>query len=167
MSQAALDNLNALMTAAGGNVAELTSACQNYLQIFNEGIHYSFIASVVAMVISLIIFVAYQRRFPTPGKKTKVESQSYTAEEKRAMAKETNNVWRLVRRFGYCYFLLVLVPPKWYVSFFLCTRLCRFERSRSGDLAGNQSFLRYYAYPYCYGFVRLVEPSGKRNIDTP
>lgn len=87
MSQAALDNLNALMTAAGGNVAELTSACQNYLQIFNEGIHYSFIASVVAMVISLIIFVAYQRRFPTPGKKTKVESQSYTAEEKRAMAK--------------------------------------------------------------------------------
>ena len=88
MSQAALDNLNALMTAAGGNVAELTSACQNYLQIFNEGIHYSFIASVVAMVISLIIFVAYQRRFPTPGKKTKVESQSYTAEEKRAMAKE-------------------------------------------------------------------------------
>ena len=88
MSQAALDNLNALMTAAGGNVAELTSACQNYLQIFNEGIHYSFIASVVAMVISLIIFVAYQKRFPTPGKKTKVESQSYTAEEKRAMAKE-------------------------------------------------------------------------------
>lgn len=88
MSQAALDNLNALMTAAGGNVAELTSACQNYLQIFNEGIHYSFIASVVAMVISLIIFVAYQRRFPTPGKKTKVESQSYTTEEKRAMAKE-------------------------------------------------------------------------------
>ena len=62
MSQAALDNLNALMTAAGGNVAELTSACQNYLQIFNEGIHYSFIASVVAMVISLIIFVAYQDR---------------------------------------------------------------------------------------------------------
>ena len=58
MSQAALDNLNALMTAAGGNVAELANACQNYLQIFNEGIHYSFIASVVAMVISLIIFVA-------------------------------------------------------------------------------------------------------------
>lgn len=88
MSQAALDNLNALMAAAGGNVTDLASACQNYLQIFNEGIHYSFIASVVAMLISLVIFVAYQRRFPTPGKKTKVESQSYTAEEKRAMAKE-------------------------------------------------------------------------------
>ena len=167
MSQAALDNLNALMTAAGGNVAELTSACQNYLQIFNEGIHYSFIASVVAMVISLIIFVAYQRRFPTPGKKTKVESQSYTAEETGNGQRNQTTYGCLVRRFGYRYFLLVLVPPKWYVSFFLCTRFCRFERSRSGDLAGNQSFLRYYAYPYCYGFVRLVEPSGKRNIDTP
>ncbi len=88
MSQAALDNLNSLMAAVGGNVADMTVACQNYLQIFNEGIHYSFIASVVAMLISLVIFVAYQRRFPTPGKKTKVESQTYTAEEKRAMAKE-------------------------------------------------------------------------------
>ena len=88
MSQAALDNLNSLMAAVGGNVADMTGACQNYLQIFNEGIHYSFIASVVAMLISLVIFVAYQRRFPTPGKKTKVESQTYTAEEKRAMAKE-------------------------------------------------------------------------------
>ena len=88
MSQAALDNLNSLMAAVGGNVTDMTVACQNYLQIFNEGIHYSFIASVVAMLISLVIFVAYQRRFPTPGKKTKVESQTYTAEEKRAMAKE-------------------------------------------------------------------------------
>lgn len=88
MSQAALDNLNSLMAAVGGNVDDMTVACQNYLQIFNEGIHYSFIASVVAMLISLVIFVAYQRRFPTPGKKTKVESQTYTAEEKRAMAKE-------------------------------------------------------------------------------
>ena len=88
MSQAALDNLNSLMAAVGGNVTDMTVACQNYLQIFNEGIHYSFIASVVAMLISLVIFVAYQRRFPTPGKKTKVESQTYTAEEKWAMAKE-------------------------------------------------------------------------------
>ena len=36
MSQAALDNLNALMTAAGGNVTELANACQNYLQILTR-----------------------------------------------------------------------------------------------------------------------------------
>lgn len=63
-------------------------ACQNYLQVFNEGIHYSFIASVVAMLISLVIFIASQSGFPTPAKKQATQSVEYTAEEKAAMATE-------------------------------------------------------------------------------
>lgn len=63
-------------------------ACQNYLQVFNEGIHYSFIASVAAMLISLVIFIASQSMFPTPAKKQAAQSVEYTAEEKAAMATE-------------------------------------------------------------------------------
>ena len=63
-------------------------ACQNYLQVFNEGIHYSFIASVAAMLISLVIFIASQTMFPTPAKKQATQSVEYTAEEKAAMATE-------------------------------------------------------------------------------
>jgi POT family proton-dependent oligopeptide transporter len=88
MSVQAMENLNSMMAAAGGNVAEMAESCQKYLQIFNEGIHYSFIASVVAMLISLVIFIASQKIFPTPGKKTKQENVTYTAEEKKAMAAE-------------------------------------------------------------------------------
>jgi POT family proton-dependent oligopeptide transporter len=66
----------------------MAASCQNYLQIFNEGIHYSFIASVAAMVISLVIFFFSQKMFPTPAKKVAVQSTEYTAEEKAAMAKE-------------------------------------------------------------------------------
>lgn len=66
-------------------VAEL---CQNYLNVFNTGVHYSFIASVCAMVISLVIFLSTKKRFPTPAKKSAAESVQYTAEEKLAMAKE-------------------------------------------------------------------------------
>ena len=62
--------------------------CQNYLKVFNTGVHYSFIASVFAMLISLVIFIAYQKIFPTPAKKSATESVEYTAEEKLAMAKE-------------------------------------------------------------------------------
>ena len=76
------------MAAAGGNIADMAASCQQYLQIFNEGIHYSFIASVVAMLISLVIFFLSQKMFPTPAKKAKVESVEYTAEEKAAAAKE-------------------------------------------------------------------------------
>ena len=88
MAPEALANLQQLMVAAGGQITDLAASCQNYLQIFNEGIHYSFIASVAAMVISLVIFFFSQKMFPTPAKKVAAQSVEYTAEEKAAMAKE-------------------------------------------------------------------------------
>ncbi len=88
MAPEALANLQQLIVAAGGQVADLAASCQQYLQIFNEGIHYSFIASVAAMVISLVIFFFSQKMFPTPAKKVAAKSVEYTAEEKAAMAKE-------------------------------------------------------------------------------
>ncbi len=88
MTELAMANLSEMMAAAGGNIADMAASCQNYLQIFNEGIHYSFIASVAAMMISLIVFFVSQKKFPTPAKKEAVKGVEYTAEEKAAMAKE-------------------------------------------------------------------------------
>ncbi len=88
MAPEALANLQQLMTAAGGQIADMAASCQHYLQIFNEGVHYSFIASVAAMVISLVIFFISQKTFPTPAKKAATQNVNYTAEEKAAMAKE-------------------------------------------------------------------------------
>jgi POT family proton-dependent oligopeptide transporter len=88
MGAQALENLQTMMATAGGNIADMAASCQNYLQIFNEGIHYSFIASVAAMCISLVIFFLSQKKFPNPAKKEAVKGVEYTAEEKLAMAKE-------------------------------------------------------------------------------
>ncbi len=71
-----------------GVVSDMTAFCTQYLDVFNTGIHYSFIASVAAMLISLAIFLATKNIFPTPGKKTKTVVEEYTAEEKLRMAKE-------------------------------------------------------------------------------
>lgn len=62
--------------------------CENYLDVFNTGVHYSFIASVCAMLISLVIFISTKKKFPTPAKKVAAASVEYTPEEKSAMAKE-------------------------------------------------------------------------------
>lgn len=84
-----MSNLNELVEKVGGSTSgDLTAFCTQYLDVFNTGIHYSFIASVVAMLISLVIFIACKKVFPTPGKKAKTESVTYTQEEKMAMAKE-------------------------------------------------------------------------------
>ena len=68
--------------------SDIGAFCQNYLNVFNTGVHYSFIASVLAMGISLLIFVCTKKKFPTPAKKAAQVSVEYTAEEKAAMAKE-------------------------------------------------------------------------------
>ena len=81
MSAQAMENLSSMMAAAGGNIADMAASCQNYLQIFNEGIHYSFIASVAAMCLSLVIFFLSQKKFPTPAKKEAVKGVEYTAED--------------------------------------------------------------------------------------
>ena len=60
----------------------------SYLEVFNQGVHFSYIASALAMVISLIIFLVNKKIFPNPAKKASAEGVSYTAEEKQAMAKE-------------------------------------------------------------------------------
>ena len=87
-AMANIANLQALMTECGGDVANMLASCEKYLQVFNEGIHYSFMASVAAMFISLIVFVCTKKMFPTPGKKEAAASVQYTAEEKKAMAQE-------------------------------------------------------------------------------
>ena len=84
-----LSNLTELVQKVGGSLAaDLTPFCTEYLRIFNEGVHYSFIASVLAMLISLLIFAIYKKKFPTPGKKVKQEAVGYTQEERIAMATE-------------------------------------------------------------------------------
>ena len=84
-----LNNLYALITEVGGNAStEISAFCTKYLDVFNTGIHYSFIASVSAMVISLIIFVLTKKQLPSPAQKEKGETVNYTAEEKKQMATE-------------------------------------------------------------------------------
>lgn len=84
-----LNNLQELVTAVGGTLSsDLTAFCSQYLEVFNTGIHYSFMASVLAMLISLSIFLATKKILPNPGAKTKQASQNYTPEERAAMAKE-------------------------------------------------------------------------------
>ena len=79
----------ASLAAEVGHTGEVTAEfCGQYLNVFNTGVHYSFIASVVAMLISLVIFFFVKNRLPNPAKKEKKAVTEYSAEEKAANAKE-------------------------------------------------------------------------------
>ena len=83
-----LQELISNVSISGAATENIADFCTKYLDVFNTGIHYSFIASVAAMAISLVIFICTKKVFPTPAKKEAAASVNYTAEEKAAMAKE-------------------------------------------------------------------------------
>ena len=88
MSEVATANLNNLAATVGHTGAVDAAFCNSYLEIFNTGVHFSFIASVLAMLLSLTIFFCVKGKLPNPAKKEKKAEVQYTAEEKAANAKE-------------------------------------------------------------------------------
>lgn len=86
MSESDINNLNELAQKAGHSGVVDAGFCSQYLETFNTGVHLSFIASVVAMLISFFIFVAVMKRLPNPAKKVKAAAVS--KEESAENAKE-------------------------------------------------------------------------------
>lgn len=87
-STGANDTANLATLASGvGHTGEVDAAfCNSYLEIFNTGVHFSFIASVVAMLISLAVFAWVMKRLPTPVKKAR--NTNITPQEAQTDARE-------------------------------------------------------------------------------
>ncbi len=91
MDETSMQNLDALVQSVqmdGFQFTNMADFCNSYLETFNTGVHYSFLASVAAMLISFTIFVCIKNKLPNPAKKEKAAVVEYTEEEKIANAKE-------------------------------------------------------------------------------
>ncbi|MBN2766436.1 MAG: peptide MFS transporter [Paludibacteraceae bacterium] len=53
----------------GTTVTDLTAFSNNYLEVFNRGFQYAFAAAIIAMLISLVIYIVNKNKFPDPAKK--------------------------------------------------------------------------------------------------
>ncbi len=107
-----VQNLSTLAQSSlidGGQVGDMTTFCTNYLESFNTGVHYSFIASALAMILSFLIFVATRKVLPNPIKKVK-EAVQATNEEVAHDAKE-------IRQRMYALFAVLGVAVFFWFSF--------------------------------------------------
>ena len=87
MAPQAMENLQTLANQVvldGTQVADMTTFVNNYLDVFNRGFHYAFMAAIFAMGISLVIYLMNKSKFPDPGKKVKAAVK----DEKVAVSKE-------------------------------------------------------------------------------
>jgi len=79
---------------------DFTAFANSYLNAFNTGFHYAFLTAVVAMLISLAIFLATKKHLPRPKPKTAVEN-NISPEELLKNAKEIKQrIYALLAVFG-------------------------------------------------------------------
>ena len=103
MPQQALMNLKSLMEKVSGGQSfdSLTEFVNRYLDVFNRGFQYAFIAAVVMICVSMVIFLLTQRTFPDPSKKAVAESGKPAAEEVKMDAAEIRQrIYALFAVFG-------------------------------------------------------------------
>ncbi|MDR3194323.1 MAG: peptide MFS transporter [Tannerella sp.] len=60
-------SFQSLAAEAGYTGADLTAFAREYLHIFVTGFHYAFAVAIVAMMISLVIYVINRKTFPNPS----------------------------------------------------------------------------------------------------
>jgi len=69
-----------LAEKVGGDAANLDVFASNYLNVFMEGYHYSFGIAIIAMLISLTIFIINKKNLPDPSVKVVNKSDSTVVE---------------------------------------------------------------------------------------
>jgi POT family proton-dependent oligopeptide transporter len=68
----ASERLSLLATEVSGTtVTDISAFVNSYLNVFNQGFHYAFGIAVFAMLISIVIYLANKKFFPTPAPKIK------------------------------------------------------------------------------------------------
>lgn len=108
MAPQALENLNTLagkVTLNGAAVTDMGAFVNSYLDVFNRGFHYAFMAAIVAMGISLVIYMMNKAKFPDPGKRVAAakddKKQTVTKQEIEMSATEIRQrIYALFAVFG-------------------------------------------------------------------
>jgi POT family proton-dependent oligopeptide transporter len=80
--------------------ANLSDFATGYLNAFNTGFHYAFLTAVVAMAISLVIFLVTKKTLPTPKAKVKTVLNMTAEEIKQDATEIKQRIYALLAVFG-------------------------------------------------------------------
>lgn len=87
---------------SGTPVTDLTQFSNEYLNVFTEGFHYSFIVAIFMMLISLTIYIKNKKQFPNPA--TKDKKAEGVANFEMSLAETKQRIWALIAVFGVAIF---------------------------------------------------------------
>lgn len=81
LSEQAAANFQMLSDKASSTpISDYTTFAGDYLNVFTTGFHYAFGIAIIAMIVSLVIYIANKRNFPDPSQKAKASANANVAE---------------------------------------------------------------------------------------
>lgn len=81
-------------------ITDYTAFCNDYLNVFNEGFHYAFAVAIVAMLISLVIYLKNKANFPDPAKKAAEAKANNTTVTQMDVKEVKQRIYALLAVFG-------------------------------------------------------------------
>lgn len=99
----AVETYNALAnkaTMSGATVTDMTVFANDYLNVFTTGFHYAFGVAIIAMVVSLLIFVVNKRRFPDPSQKSTAKAGNNPSGAEMSIHEVKQRIYALFAVFG-------------------------------------------------------------------
>lgn len=112
MSESNMDKLVGFANEAqldGAPVTDMGAFCNDYLEVFNRGFQYAFMAAIFMMLVSLVIYMTNRKRFPDPAQKAVAkQGAKVSAEEIKMSAQEVKQrIYALFAVFGVVIFFWV------------------------------------------------------------
>ncbi len=86
----------------GSKVTDIAAFVNNYLDVFNRGFQYAFAAAIVAMLISLVIYLVNKKTFPDPAHKAAAQGTTQVSKEEIQMSAQEikQRIYALFAVFG-------------------------------------------------------------------
>ena len=153
------------LQAAQNFVGDTATFCTTYIDKLSEAYNYGFAIACISLIVSMLIYVVFRPTFKhadynsKQAKPANVQEEELTPEQTKARIQALLLVCR-------SYFLLDGLPPEWFDTDILCTRLYRTGRDGIG------SFRIQYRKPYFPAgcclcrilFVPVKNRQSKRNL---
>ncbi len=86
--------------ASSAPVGDITEFANNYLNVFTTGFHYAFGIAILAMLLSLVVFVVNKSKFPDPSKKTSARNGEATGVTEMSIQEVKQRMYALFAVFG-------------------------------------------------------------------
>lgn len=84
-----------------GGVTDLTTFANEYLNVFSTGFHYAFAVAIIAMVISIVVYIMNKKYFPDPKRIVKADTSAMSHDEVQMGIKEVRQrMYALFAVFG-------------------------------------------------------------------